>query len=109
MFFSTCTIMKTTSLFVPLLTAAFVSAHGYINYVTINGKPYNGNAPGTTDTPSIVRQRSINPILGAQNTDLACGTDSKPASLAADVNPGDVLRIFWKGGGGPETDVRFHL
>jgi Auxiliary Activity family 9 (formerly GH61) len=106
--FFTCSIMKTASLFIPLLSAAFVSAHGYISRILINGKPYIGNAPGANPVPSIIRQvGSTNPIKGAQNIDLTCGNNSPPpAALVADANPGDLLTITWEGQDG---SVRFHL
>jgi hypothetical protein len=41
---------------VPLLTAAFVSAHGFLNEVTIDGQAYTGNIPLAAYNPSIIRQ-----------------------------------------------------
>lgn len=109
MFFFTCTIMKTTSLFIiPLLTATSVSAHGYISQIVINGKVYVGNEPGANPVPSIIRgTNSINPIKGAHNPDVNCGNGAQPGALVADVNPGDHLSIKWFSGG--NVGVRFHL
>ena len=102
--------MKTVSLFVPLLTAVFVSAHGYLNVLTINGNTkYYGNNPDQPENaqPTIVRATPINPLTHADNVNLACGVSPKKASLVANVNPGDSISISWSGGGG--ENVRFHL
>ena len=87
-----------TSLFVPLLTAAFVSAHGFLSGVIINGHVYTGNAPLAKDNPSIIRQvASAFPNKGAQNPALTCGPNSTAAALVANANPGDSLNFSWKG------------
>ena len=100
--------MKTTALFVPLLTAAFVSAHGFLNDVTINGQDYPGNVPLAADNPSIIRQ-VISPLpnKGASNPALTCGPNSTAAALVANANPGDPLAFSWKGA--DLSNVRFHL
>lgn len=108
MFLFTCSIMKATSLFVPLLTAAFVSAHGFLHTVTINGKAYTGNAPQAKQVPSIIRQiSSQNPNKGAMNPALTCGPNASPAALVANANPGDSLTFDWKAQ--DLSHVRFHL
>ena len=85
------------SLFVPLLTAAFVSAHGFIHTLTINGRAYNGNPPQAKQVPSILRQISTPfPNKGAMNPALTCGPDATPAALVADANPGDTLTFDWR-------------
>lgn len=40
------------------LLPIFVSAHGYLKSVTIDGKVYSGNQPGGTTNPSAIRQVS---------------------------------------------------
>ena len=91
-----CSIM--TSLFVPLLTVAFVSAHGFLSGVTIDGQVYTGNAPLAADNPSIIRQvASAFPNKGARNPALTCGPNSTTAALVANANPGDSLTFSWKG------------
>lgn len=88
----------TTSLFVPLLAAAYVSAHGFLRTVTINGKAYTGNVPAGADNPSVIRQISTPfPNHGASNPALTCGPDSTAGTLVANANPGDSLTFAWKG------------
>ena len=90
--------MKTTSLLFPLLTAAYVSAHGFLRTLTINGKSYTGNIPSGNTGPSVIRQISTPfPNKGAQNPALNCGPNATAASLVADANPGDALTFAWKG------------
>ena len=87
-----------TSLFVPLLSVAFVSAHGFLSGVTIDGQVYTGNAPLAADNPSIIRQvASAFPNKGAKNPALTCGPNSTTAALVANANPGDSLTFSWKG------------
>jgi hypothetical protein len=101
-------IMKRTSLFIPLLTVAFVSAHGFLSRVTIDGQAYTGNAPLAVDNPSIIRQVvSAFPNKGASNPALTCGPNSTTAALVANANPGDSLTFLWKGEN--LGNVRFHL
>lgn len=90
--------MKTTSLFIPLITAAYVSAHGILRTLTINGQAYTGNMPLAVDNPSVIRQVVTPfPIKGAMNTSLTCGASSTPGTLVANANPGDTLTFSWKG------------
>ncbi|KIM36323.1 lytic polysaccharide monooxygenase [Hebeloma cylindrosporum] len=90
--------MKTTSLLFPLLTAAYVSAHGFLSTVTINGKAFSGNRPSGNKGPSVIRQvSSPNPNKGAQNPALTCGPNASAGSLVADANPGDTVTFDWRG------------
>jgi hypothetical protein len=91
--------MKTTSFYVPVLTAACVSAHGSVRTLTINGQAYNGNIPGGTNSPSVIRQISTNfPNYGADNPSLNCGPNATAGTLVANANPGDILTFSWKDG-----------
>lgn len=105
--------MKTTSLFVPLFTAAFVSAHGSLSTLTINGKAYKGNPPNegspqASVTPSVIRQvNTSSPVINATNPFLPCGLNAALAAEVADANPGDIVTFEWKGEGG--NNVCFHL
>lgn len=100
-------IMKSTSLILPLLTAVFVSAHGYVKSVSVNGQSYPGNAPGAATNPSVIFGIStIDPVKGATNVDLTCGQNASPASNVADAMPGDTITIQWMG---EANKVRFNL
>ena len=103
-FTSSCSITtrKTTSLFISLLTAASVSAHaGYISQILINGTAYVGNAPHANPVPSIIRQiNSVSPIYDVYSPYMTCGNGAQqPATLVADVNPGDILNFTWTAAG----------
>jgi hypothetical protein len=90
--------MKTTSLLLPLLAAAYVSAHGFLSTLTINGKAFKGNVPGGNKSPSVIRQvTSPSPNKGATNQAITCGASSTPGSLVADANPGDTVTFDWRG------------
>src|ERR1700722_20027539 len=95
-------VMKArASYFILSILAAlpFVSAHGFVWQVTINGELYMGNVPNANPSPSIVRQiNNVAPVKGANNTYLNCGQDAQNASQVASANPGDVLTFNWRGG-----------
>ncbi|KAF4610007.1 hypothetical protein D9613_010339 [Agrocybe pediades] len=83
---------------IPLLASTSVSAHGFLNSITIAGKAFKGNTPAQGTSPSVIRQvSSPNPNYGADNPALTCGPDAKAASLVADANPGDQLTFKWTG------------
>jgi len=86
-------------LFVVGLLPFFVSAHGYIGSVTIDGQSYPGNQPGGTTNPSVIRQVStIDPVKGATDPSLNCGMDAALASDVANANPGSQILVQWVGG-----------
>ena len=90
--------MKTTLLLFPLPTAAYVSAHGFLRTLTINGRAFTGNIPSGNTGPSVIRQIStVFPNKGTQNPALNCGPNATAGSLVADANPGDTLTFAWKG------------
>lgn len=100
--------MKTTSFYVPLLTAAYVSAHGFVRTLTINDQAYTGNIPGGADSPSVIRQINTTfPNYGANNPFLNCGSNATAGTLVANANPGDILTFSWKDVG--LINVRFYL
>ena len=100
--------MKTTSFYIPLLTAAYVSAHGFVRTLTINGQAYTGNIPAGTDSPSVIRQINTTfPNYGASNPSLNCGPNATAGTLVANANPGDILTFSWKDVG--LINVRFYL
>lgn len=77
----------------------FVSAHGYVGSVTIDGKNYQGSIPGGSTNPSAIRQVStIDPVKGSSNPSLNCGMNAAMASDSASVNPGSQVLVHWVGG-----------
>lgn len=85
--------------FLFLLLPVSVSAHGYVGSVTIDGKVYQGNVPGGTANPSVIRQVStIDPVKGATNPSLNCGMNATMASDVANANPGSQILVSWVGG-----------
>ena len=83
-----------------LLLPALVSAHGYVNKVTIDGTVYQGNSVGTTPTiSSVIRQVNTNsPVKGATNPDINCGAGAQLAADVANANPGSTVQVYWVGG-----------
>ncbi|KAI9567888.1 glycosyl hydrolase family 61-domain-containing protein [Boletus coccyginus] len=83
-----------------LLLPALVSAHGYVNKVTIDGTAYPGNAVGTSSTiSSAIRQVNTNsPVKGATSPDLNCGPGAQLAAESANANPGSTVEVSWVGG-----------
>ncbi|KAI0043315.1 lytic polysaccharide monooxygenase, partial [Auriscalpium vulgare] len=75
----------------------YVSAHGFLTQVTIDGKPYQGNAPGDNHPfASPIRQvTDVSPIKGASNAALTCGLGAQAASTVAPANPGDRVDFHW--------------
>ncbi|KAF9473887.1 glycoside hydrolase, partial [Pholiota conissans] len=83
----------------PIVVATSVLAHGHVGKITIAGKVFNGNVPGVTPAPSVIRQiSSPDPNHGADNVAIICGPNSTPGSDTADANPGDEVTFDWKGG-----------
>lgn len=90
-----------------LLLPALVSAHGYVNKVTIDGTVYPGNAVGTSATvSSAIRQVNTNsPVKGATSPDLNCGPGAQMAAQSANANPGSTVEVSWVGGTSGSTPV----
>ncbi|KAK0489918.1 glycosyl hydrolase family 61-domain-containing protein [Armillaria luteobubalina] len=89
------------SFFLPLLTATYVAAHGYVQKVTIDGTEYTGPAVASGSTDGITREVSTqDPIKGATNSDLTCGPGALAASQVANVNPGSTVSFLWTGASG---------
>ncbi|KAI6026020.1 glycoside hydrolase family 61 protein [Pisolithus marmoratus] len=85
--------------FLFFLLPVSVSAHGFLGSVSIDGKTYQGNIPGGTTNPSVIRQVStIDPIKGATNPSLNCGMNATMASDVANANPGSQVLVNWVGG-----------
>lgn len=95
--------MKTSTLLPPFLTVAlsllpFVQSHGFVYNLGIDGKVYKGNIPeGTSDTPSPIRQVTAqDPIYGATNPSVNCGTGASNAALVVNAMPGSMLSWDWR-------------
>ncbi|KAF7760304.1 CAZyme family AA9 [Agaricus bisporus var. burnettii] len=89
--------MKLATLAVPVLTAAYASAHGYLHSISIDGQSYSGNRPHKANDASAIRQvADQGPVKGTKNKDMNCGLGSpKPAALDAEANPGDTISFEW--------------
>ncbi|KAI8995240.1 glycosyl hydrolase family 61-domain-containing protein [Trametes punicea] len=95
--------MKTAVvLALPLLAAVpFVSAHGYVASVTIDGKSYQGNTPYSYSVQSPIRMiNDVSPVKGTNNTNLSCGQGAQNAALVAAANPGSTVSFQWVSGSG---------
>jgi hypothetical protein len=80
--------MKAFTLLLPLVSAVYVSAHGILVGMTVNGAPQNRN---------VIRSvRNQDPNRGANNPALLCGPDAQVAPASAKVMPGDTLGFDWK-------------
>jgi len=93
--------MHSTSTFFAILLAAsssFVSGHGIIKNVVINGKTYPGAlGPGSDPSNSPVRAvASGDPIFDVTSSDMACGTNSQLAPISAVAAPGDTIQVSWQ-------------
>ncbi|KAJ2922155.1 hypothetical protein H1R20_g14937, partial [Candolleomyces eurysporus] len=91
--------MYASIVLLPLLLASYVSAHGFVHSVAINGQTFTGNRPSgqRNNRDTIIRQvRTQDPIKGARNPDVNCGAGSFVASDVADANPGDTLAFDWR-------------
>jgi hypothetical protein len=90
-----------------LVIPALVSAHGYVQQVTIDGTVYKGNNLNVgTPAPSIIRLVSTNsPVKGATNPDLNCGQSAQLASLVGNANPGSQVQVLWAGGTDGSSNV----
>ncbi|KAJ8590497.1 hypothetical protein M405DRAFT_160759 [Rhizopogon salebrosus TDB-379] len=83
-----------------LVIPTLVSAHGYLQQVTIDGTVYMGNDLNVgTPAASIIRLVSTNsPVKGTSNPYLNCGQDAQFASQVGNANPGSQLQLLWVGG-----------
>ncbi|KAF9651788.1 glycoside hydrolase family 61 protein [Thelephora ganbajun] len=94
--------MKTFTLFLPFLTAALslvpsVHAHGFVSSFDIDGTGYKGNIPSGRSDPSPIRQvTQQDPIYGATNPTINCGTGAPNAALVVDAMPGSKLTWDWR-------------
>jgi hypothetical protein len=90
-----------------LLIPTLVSAHGYLQQVTIDGTVYKGNDLNVaTPAASIIRLVSTNsPVKGTSNPYMNCGQDAQFASQVGNANPGSQLQLLWVGGTDGSSNV----
>jgi hypothetical protein len=78
------------------LAAGYVSAHGTLLRIKIDGKTFQGNRIGGKG-PSVIRTaNSQDPNYGTNNPALTCGPGAGPAALTADVAPGSRMEFDWR-------------
>lgn len=88
-----------SSLLALFAAASSVAAHGYVSSVNIDGTNYQGSEPNTGNTDTAIRLiDSIDPVKGADNSNLKCGQDAVRVDKVADANPGSNLDIAWSNG-----------
>ncbi|KAI0631535.1 glycosyl hydrolase family 61-domain-containing protein [Trametes polyzona] len=84
-----------------LAVVPFVSAHGYVSEVTIDGKSYKGNSPNSNSVKSPIRMiDDVSPVKGASNKYLSCGQNAQKAATVASANPGSKVSFQWVNGNG---------
>ncbi|CAE6455701.1 hypothetical protein ACGC1H_005799 [Rhizoctonia solani] len=83
-----------------LAAVAGVSAHGFVEKVTIGGKSFSGPLPfSKNNAASPIRKITTTfPITSANDADMNCGKGAVPAAQVAAANPGDKVTISWKSG-----------
>jgi len=91
-----------------LVIPAIVSAHGFVQQVTVDGTVYMGNnLNAVAHTPSIIRLvNTDSPVKGATSPDINCGPGAQFASLVGNANPGSHVQVLWVGGTDGSVNVR---
>ncbi|KAI8995251.1 glycosyl hydrolase family 61-domain-containing protein [Trametes punicea] len=95
--------MHTVSLLLVSLFIAlpYVTAHGYLKSVGIDGQTYQGNVPNHPTGDSPIRLiDDIDPVKGASNPNLSCGQNAQKAALVVPANPGSTVTFAWASGNG---------
>jgi hypothetical protein len=92
-------MFPSTLVLIPLLLASYVSAHGFVAFVTADGKTDTGNRPfGNGGGNTAIRQiTSPDPNRGANNPALNCGPGARRASGTLNLSPGDSMAFDWRG------------
>jgi len=79
----------------------FVSAHGYLGFVIINGKKYTGPAPEAPTNNSPIRQiTTIDPVKSLTGSTMSCGQNSPTAGapMTVPAAAGSMMTIAWTDG-----------
>ncbi|KAL7278180.1 hypothetical protein ACG7TL_008153 [Trametes sanguinea] len=94
-------------LLISLLTAfPYVTAHGYLKSVAIDGQTYEGNVPNHATGDSPIRLiDDIDPVKGSSNPNLSCGQNAQKAALVVPANPGSNVTFAWASGNGGNFDA----
>lgn len=72
-------------------------AHGVVTNFAIDGTNYKGNVPNGKADPSPIRQvTEQDPIYGATNPNVNCGTGAPNAALVVDAMPGSKVTWDWR-------------
>jgi hypothetical protein len=97
--------MRVTTLFIALLNAIVVSAHGYVSDASIGGVTYTGYLPYSDPYYSTPPERIFRKIPGngpvedVTLIDLQCngyqGSGSEPAPLTAPIAAGSSISLHW--------------
>ncbi|CAE6378350.1 unnamed protein product [Rhizoctonia solani] len=90
--------MLFTTVIAALAAVAGVSAHGYIDKVTIGNKAFSGPYPfSNNNAASPIRKITTTfPITSASDPNMNCGIDAVPAAQVAAANPGEKVTLSWK-------------
>lgn len=92
-------IMKFTLVASVLPLVSYVSAHGYLRQIAIDGTVYRGNIPHVTNFSSPIRLvDDIVPVKGATTRAINCGLDAAIATVVAPAKPGSAMSFDWAGG-----------
>lgn len=83
-----------------LAAVAGVSAHGFVDKVTVGGKTFSGPLPfSKNNAASPIRKITTTfPITSANDANMNCGIGAVPAAQVAAANPGDKVTLSWKSG-----------
>ncbi|KAI8995239.1 glycosyl hydrolase family 61-domain-containing protein [Trametes punicea] len=93
--------MRSSLSLLPALLAMvpYASAHGWVTNVTVDGKVYEGNAPGgATNSDPIRAISTTNPILSTTDPSLSCGQNAQLAQEVADATAGSNITFWWVSG-----------
>ncbi|KAI0350302.1 hypothetical protein OH77DRAFT_1413263 [Trametes cingulata] len=97
--------------FIALAAISRVTAHGWVANVTIDGKTYQGNAPGQSppiDSP--IREISENgPVKDVSDPTIACGLGAQVASQVAAAAPGSNVSFHWVSGSSTSLENWIHI
>ncbi|KAI1789129.1 glycoside hydrolase [Ganoderma leucocontextum] len=94
---------------ISLLTAVpLVAGHGYVAYISVDGKKYPGNTPGGSSVLSPIRAiNAVDPVKGTANPEISCGHGAQNAAELADANLGSTVSFKWVNGFGGDQWPHF--